>query len=179
MLHINELGKIFYEEKEMTEKLLVGVLGNRNSGKSHTWNSLFDRTVKTGKKLRKLYLNKKEYVEVFLVSGSPEERGEYVGQIISIEKPNIVLCSMQYTEDVIETIEWFVNNDYFLFIHWLNLGYKDEETIDDSLDLIPTILSYDSLLGIRNGKISVENRVQEMRDFVYGWANSRGLILSD
>lgn len=162
----------------MTERLLVGVLGNRNSGKSYTWNSLFDRRVRTGKTLRDLYLNEKEYVKVFLVSGSPEERRKYVGDIIN-RKPNIVLCSMQYTEDVIKTIKWFANNDYFLFIHWLNPGYEDEETVNDRLDLIPNILSYDSLLGIRNGKISVENRVQEMRDFVYGWANSRGLILSD
>lgn len=162
----------------MKEKLLLGVLGNRNSGKSRTWNVLFEETVKTGKYLRKLYLNKREYVEVFLVSGSPEERGKYVGDIITIKKPDIVLCSMQYTEDVSETIEHFVN-DYFLFIHWLNPGYGDGEIMDDRLDLICKILSYDSLLGIRNGKISAKNRVQEMRDFVYGWANSRGLILSD
>ena len=169
----------------MKEKLLVGVLGNRESGKSHTWNVLFRReTVKTGKHLRKLYLNEKEYVEVFLVSGSPEERRERerdvsVESITPVEKPKIVLCSMQYTKDVIETIKWFVDNDYFSFIHWLNPGYKDERTVEDRLKLIPTILSYDSLLGIRDGRISAENRIQQMRDFIYGWAKSRGLILSD
>ena len=171
----------------MKEKLLVGVLGNRESGKSHTWNVLFretegtERTVKTGKHLRNLYLNEKEYVKVFLVSGSPEERIKIgnVGSIIPAEKPKIVLCSMQYKKDVIETIKWFVDNDYFSFIHWLNPGYKDERTVEDRLKLIPTILSYDSLLGIRDGRISAENRIQQMRDFIYGWAKSRGLILSD
>ena len=56
------------------DKLLVSVIGKRNSGKSSTWNSLFGRTVKTGTKLKRLYLNETEYVNVFLVSGSPEER---------------------------------------------------------------------------------------------------------
>jgi len=163
----------------MKEKLLVGVLGNRESGKSHTWNVLFRETVKTGKKLRGLYLNEKEYVEVFLVSGSPEEREKYVESIIPDEKPKIVLCSMQYKEDVIKTIKWFADNDYFLFIHWLNPGYRDERTVEDRLKLIPIILSYDSLLGIRDGRISAENRIQQMRDFIYGWAKGRGLTLSD
>ena len=53
------------------DKLLVSVIGKRNSGKSSTWNSLFNRTVKTGIKLKRLYLNETEYVNVFLVSGSP------------------------------------------------------------------------------------------------------------
>ena len=56
------------------EKLLIAVLGNRNSGKSHTWNTLFGSTVRTGKEERRLYFNDCEYVNVFLVSGSPEER---------------------------------------------------------------------------------------------------------
>jgi hypothetical protein len=56
----------------MTDKLVVAVLGNRNAGKSLTWNELFGRTVRTGKDLRLLKLNAHEAVEVFLVSSSPE-----------------------------------------------------------------------------------------------------------
>ena len=65
-------------ETKMSENLLISVLGNRNSGKSYTWNTLFKQTVRTGTELRRLYLTDNEYVEVFLVSGSAEERKEYV-----------------------------------------------------------------------------------------------------
>lgn len=32
----------------MNSRLLIGLLGNRDSGKSHTWNELFGKTVKRG-----------------------------------------------------------------------------------------------------------------------------------
>ena len=44
----------------MNDKLIIGILGPKSSGKTYTWNSLFGRTVKTGKNLRKLFLNDKE-----------------------------------------------------------------------------------------------------------------------
>jgi ribosome biogenesis GTPase A len=40
----------------MTDRLFVGVLGNRNSGKSTTWNTLFGATVRTGQYPRILTL---------------------------------------------------------------------------------------------------------------------------
>ena len=160
----------------MKERLLVGVLGTQNSGKSYTWNTLFGRRVRTGTNLRRLYFSEYEYVEVFLISGSPEERGIYVEDIITIEKPHIVLCSMQYTPNVIETIKWFADNGYFFFIHWLNPGYSDKDKKEDHLNILKIIMEYDSLVGIRNGKTNAEERVQEMRDFIYGWAKHRGLL---
>ena len=167
----------------MPENLLVGVLGNSNSGKSYTWNTLFGRDVRTGRYMRPLYLTEveEEYVEVFLVSGSPEEREAYVGEIITVENPRIVLCSMQYNNVVIETLDWFVDNDYFLFIHWLNPGYSDDTSVPahDHQGLMDRILAEESLLGFRNGQIPPTDRVQEMRDFVYGWASSRDLLLTD
>jgi hypothetical protein len=163
----------------MSRNLLVSVLGNRNSGKSHTWNTLFNRTVNTGKRLRKLYLTDSEYVEVFLVSGSPEEKKKYVGKIITIAEPRIVLCSIQYRDSVMDTIDYFYKHDYFLFVHWLNPGHNDHDAFFDSLGLIPRLLSCESLIGIRDGKTSAESRVQEMRDFIYGWASSRHLLCRD
>jgi hypothetical protein len=160
-----------------TQNLLVVVLGNSNSGKSFTWNKLFKRRVKTGKKSRKLYLTNDEYVEVFLVSGSPEEREIDVRKIITPRnKPPIVLCSMQYQKEAVKKIKWFAKNRYFLFIHWLNPGHGDSGTVEDNLNFTEEILAYESLLGIRDGKISAKNRVQEMRDFIYGWACSRKLL---
>ena len=67
--------------------LVVTVLGHRNTGKTTTWNTLLAATVKTGKRERRLYLNSAQYVNVFLVSGSPEERDQYVGDIIKVKKP--------------------------------------------------------------------------------------------
>lgn len=159
------------------QNLLVIVLGNRESGKSFTWNRLFGHRVKTGKKLRKLYLTDDEYVDVFLVSGSPEEREVDVREIINTKsKPQIVLCSMQYRKEAIKKIRWFTRSQYFLFVHWLNPGYNDSSIVEDTLNLKEEILTSESLFGIRNGKISPRNRLIEMRDFIYGWASSRNLL---
>lgn len=117
----------------MSENLVVAVLGNRKSGKSTTWNALFQRTVRTGSEMRKLYFRKNEYVEVFLVSGSPEEQHMYVGEIIGINKPRIVLCSMQYRNDVVDSINYFTDRNHFLFVHWLNPGYSDSGYEQDYL----------------------------------------------
>ncbi|MCK4663518.1 MAG: hypothetical protein KAT68_11675 [Bacteroidales bacterium] len=164
----------------MEKKLLIGTLGVLHSGKTHTWNTLFKRVVKTGKNMRKLFLTDDEYVEVFLVSGSPGERHMYVGDIITAEKPEIILCSLQYTKEVIDTINYFIDNNYFLYIHWLNPGYTEqiEPPLFYTLGVINTLLSNDSLIGVRNAKTDVEGRVQEIRDFIYGWAKSRGLLLT-
>jgi hypothetical protein len=163
------------------KNLVVAVLGNRNSGKSSTWNELFERTVRTGSELKRLYLSNSEYVEVFLVSGSPEERGTYVGDIIGNQKPRIVLCSMQYRSDVTSTIDYFLNNGYMIYCHWLNPGFNDPNEIAsiDSLGLSTYLLSTGALVGIRNAKKDVHPRVNEIKDFIYGWANSRRLIFKE
>ena len=66
----------------MNSRLLVGLLGARDNETSHTWNELFGKTVRTGKRPRQLELLPGECVEVFLASGSFEERGEYAGNIL-------------------------------------------------------------------------------------------------
>src|SRR5690242_5861821 len=96
----------------MTENLLVAVMGHRNSGKSTTWYELFGRTVRTGKEPRDLDLGGGESVEVFVVSGSPEERKEYVGDLLNGETPRVVLCSLQYRDDVWESYRYFFERDY-------------------------------------------------------------------
>jgi len=162
------------------EKLLIAVLGNRNSGKSHTWNTLFGSTVRTGKEERRLYFNASEYVNVFLVSGSPEERETYVGDLIAEKEPRIVLCSTQYRDDVKTTYKYFVDNGFFLFVHWLNPGYSDLDVPSfDSLGLVNWLLSQQSIIGIRSGKSSADSRVEEMKEYIYGWAKFRNLVLND
>lgn len=162
------------------DKLVIVVLGNRNSGKSYTWNSLFGSTVRTGKDERRLYFNDCESVKVFLVSGSPEERDTYVGELITAEKPSIVLCSAQYTESVRSTFNYFVDKNYFLFVHWLNPGYSDLDTkYFDELGIVSWLQSQDSLIGLRSGRVSATPRVNEIKDYLYGWAKSRNLISNE
>ena len=162
------------------EKLLVSVLGNRNSGKSYTWNTLFGSTVRTGKKERRLYFNDCEYVKVFLVSGSPEERETYVGELITAEEPKIILCSTLYRESVKTTFSYFIEKVYFIFVHWLNPGYSDPDApYYDHPGLTNWLLSQQSLIGIRCGKEVAEPRVEEMREFIYGWAKPRNLVFNE
>jgi hypothetical protein len=162
----------------MKDNLLLGLLGHRNAGKSTTWYELFGYRVRTGSQIRELYLTKTEYVEVFLVSGSPEEKDTYVGDIIGNLHPRIVLCSMQYIDTVAPSLDYFLQNDYFLYVQWLNPGHHDQNNLPhaDYLGIANKILSLDSTLSVRSGKVATRNRVQEIRDYLYGWAKSRNLI---
>lgn len=138
------------------DKLLVAALGNRNSGKSRTWNTLFNDTVRTGIKLRRLYLSENEFVRVYLVSGSPEEREKYVGDLIRVKDPAIVLCSIQYHKRVIETIDYFSERDYEIYCQWLNPGYRDQNDCRqfDRLGIFDYLIGLNSTVGIRNGKVN-------------------------
>ena len=162
----------------MSDRLLVGVLGNRNSGKSHTWNTLFGGVVRRGRQPRRLELQPGECAEVFLVSGSFEERKEYAGDILNDQDCRIVLCSLQYATEVSQTLKYLFEQDFRLYVQWLNPGYSDAGPVKDNLGLVNEILSAASVMSIRDGKVDAASRVQEIREFIYGWARYRGLILS-
>jgi hypothetical protein len=154
-------------------KLAVIVLGHRRSGKSTTWNALFERTVRTGIEIRELTLTNDLTIPVFLVSGSPEERQLYVGDIISDANPRVVLCSLQYTEAGRESIQFFVDNGYRLFVQWLNPGYSDQGLMPDFLGFLPFLLYNRAVVSIRDGQQEPYERVREIRDYLIGWASSR------
>ena len=162
-----------------SDRLVVGVLGNENSGKSETWNRLFGATVRTGKYPRDLELRHGEKVKVFLVSGSPEERETYVGNILGGQDSRIVLCSMQYTKEVHETLDHFIGLEYMIYIQWLNPGYFDHEPEQEDPAITKKILEAESVFSIRDATEDgdIERRVQEIREFIYGWAKYRDLIL--
>ena len=171
-------GVIQREVRSMPNRLLVGVLGNRKAGKSHTWNTLFGRTVRRGIRPHRLTLRPGECVEVFLVSGSFEERREYAGRILRNQACRIVLCSMQYTHEVHRTLDYFITNDFYLNIQWLNPGYHDTGETWDRLGLMEQILAHDSIFAIRDGKSNARSKVAEMRQFIYSWARYRDLIIA-
>jgi hypothetical protein len=160
----------------MKGKIVIAVLGNRNSGKSTTWYELFGEKVRTGRRVRRLYLTESEFVEVFVVSGSPEERDAYVGKIIGKQSPRIVLCSVQYLRSATDTIDYFIENGYSIYVHWLNPGYSDAGQLPDSIGLLAYFLYRGATISIREGKTNPRNRVEEIRGFLYGWAKSRNLI---
>lgn len=160
-------------------RTLVGVLGNRNSGKSYTWNRLFGRAVRRGTKPHWLELRPSEWVKVFLVSGSFEERKEYAGDVLKNQECRIVLCSMQYVEGVQETLGYLIEKGFFLYVQWLNPGYRDYYVASfDPLGLVNRILANSSVLSIRTGKGDASRRVQDLREFIYGWARYRDLIVT-
>jgi hypothetical protein len=162
------------------ENLLISLLGNRDSGKSTTWNELFGRNVRTGNEIRRLYLNSNEYVEVFLISGSPEERDKYVGDIVGEKSPRIILCSMQYRHDVISTIDYFLNNNYTIYCQWINPGYSDDSNFQmfDILGVYNYLASKLSTISIQSGKSNLNSRVQLIKEHIYGWAKYKDLIHS-
>lgn len=161
------------------DRLLVAVLGNQNAGKSHTWNTLFGRDVRTGKEQRPLEVAKSTYVDVFLASGSPEERKLYVGDIIADKSARIVLCSIQYADAARQTVDYFLTNGFSLCVQWLNPGYSDPSRYPDYLGLAAYLLYQGSVVAVRDGQSDSESRVQEVREFIHGWAATRGLSYSD
>ena len=159
--------------------LVVTVLGHRNTGKSTTWNTFFGATVKTGKYERRLYLNKTQYVNVFLVSGSPEERDEYVGDIVTAEKPQIILCSTQYVANVKTTYDYFFQNGYQCFVQWLNPGFSDAAPYPDALGLLPYLLDAGATVQMRNGKIDPADRISDLKQAILGWATYHDLVRTE
>lgn len=159
----------------MADRLFVGVLGHRNAGKSKTWNTLFGRTVRTGPNARTLALYGGECAEVFLVSGSHEERGLYAGDIIGQQDCRIVLCSMQYVEEVRQTLDYVVGAGFDMHVHWLNPGWADSGETYDRLGLGPWLLGHGATLALRSGKADPIPRTEELRQAIYGWAKARSL----
>lgn len=170
----------------MADQLLIAVLGNRNSGKSMSWNKLFEynemgKTVRTGEHLRYLYLNRAQWVDdVFLINGSPQERGIAIEKIITKKlTPTIVLCSIQYVEGMKSTFEYFFNQEYDVFVQWLNPGYSDEKTIIDDPNAVNWLIGKGAVLSKRNGQKPIEDRVEEIRQQILGWATYRDLIRTE
>jgi hypothetical protein len=114
--------------------------------------------------------------DVFLLSGSPQERKLGVDEILKGARPAIVLCSIQYTADGLDTIRFFHQHGYSAFIHWLNPGWSDSSSYQDSLCLVETVLASQSMIGVRDGREAIDSRVEEMRQLIHGWAGARGLL---
>ena len=156
--------------EEINRKLLVGILGHYHSGKTTTWNTLFDKTVRTGKYERLLHIDNAS-MKVFLVNGAPLERKAELKKILPAYDPDIVLCSFLYHKNVKQNFDYFIKKGYHLYIQWLNPGYSDE--YDASLfyqyGIIDYLLNCGAEVSVQNGKNDAAARVELIRNYLYGW----------
>jgi hypothetical protein len=188
----------------MTDRLFGAVIGERNAGKSTTWNTLFGRTVKTGKKARRFDVCPKESVDVrlisasneekhrnlsevidpsqtdvFIISGSNEEKKRYAQKVLDNVDCRIILCSVQYVEEAFErTWEYVFSEHFSIYAQWLNPGHQGTET-SDRLGLVDRLLAQNAVVSIRDGREDdgrLHSRVEEIRQFIHGWSAARGLL---
>lgn len=186
----------------MSDRLFVAVIGERNAGKSTTWNTLFGRTVNTGKKARSLNVDQVDSVDVrlisgsneekhrnlsevltqldvFVISGSNEEKKRYAQKVLENVDCRIVLCSVQYVEEAFErTWDYVFSEGFSIYAQWLNPGHQGEETWD-RLGLVNRLLANNAVVSIRDGgenNARLHTRVEEIRQYIHGWAAARGLL---
>lgn len=165
------------------KKLAVISLGKRNSGKSSTWYEIFGRVIRTGwKKLSftkdeiTLFVKNSSFEEtgteidedIFIRNASFEEYGDEIIDYFSEKKlPNVIFCAVQYVEHGIQTINWFKEHDYYLYIQWLNPGYSDSCEYSDFLEFEKQFGNY----GIFIKKTGKEKKLRatEIKEFVFFW----------
>lgn len=124
--------------------------------------------------MRDLALTDERRVPVFLVNGSPEERGIPLRKLV-VGKPRIVLCSLQYTLRARDSFDWLIESGYTLFVQWLNPGHSDSSDYADRLGFGDYLLHEGATLSVRDGRTQSDGRVREIRDFVTGWTSGRRL----
>ena len=134
------------------QKIAVIALGKRDAGKSNTWYEIFGRKIRSG--IKRIPLNGSDltirvkngsfeetddevetYFDLLLINASREESGKEFEDHLDIDNlPFIVFCSVQYVTAGIQTIDWFRDHGYFLYIQWINPGYR-HPLYDDFLGL--------------------------------------------
>ncbi len=163
----------------MSDRLFVAVIGEPKAGKSTTWNTLFGRKVKTSGLPRLLEINSRESAEVFLVSGSNEERRQYAQKILKNINCRIVLCSVQYTEEAFDrTWSYVFAEGFAIYAQWLNPGHSGAQTWD-RLGLANILCSKGAVFSVRDGRAGtrmLNSRIEEIRQFIHGWAAARHLL---
>jgi hypothetical protein len=114
-----------------------------------------------------------DYLDVLLRNASFEEWGDDVEDYFDESNlPNIVLCSVQYIEKGMHTIQWFKDHGYHLYIQWLNPGFRDEEEYSDTLGFEKEFKAHGEFTKW-SGKEKSE-RVATIRQFLYTWVFNVG-----
>ncbi|MCH8903147.1 MAG: hypothetical protein IIA45_04460 [Bacteroidetes bacterium] len=162
----------------MHKRLLVSVLGYPNSGKSETWTNLFGSRQRTSTRERWLQLRGNTWIKVFLVNGSFEETGNSPDDVIPNDLPAIVLCSVQYHPNAMNTFNWFLEKEYEVFTQWINPSYRARTNYTDELNIISQLQAANrTSIAQRIGNSSnLNSRVNEVRNFLSGWVDGAGLV---
>ena len=155
------------------KKLFIGLLGEPNSGKTTTWNTLFNGKTKTGIHERGLKLFHLMWEDVFLINGSPEETNIPLVDRLGVLSPRILLSSLQYIDQVQASLSYIYKNYDDIFIMWLNPGFQSE-LIDDTnsdvgLNLMSELITKGATVCMRDGSKANIN-AQEIRAYIQGWA---------
>lgn len=90
----------------------------------------------------------------------------------------IVLCSVQYVDEGRTTFEYAFNNGFDVYVQWLNPGYNQATAYFDKLGFSDQLLAAGATLSVRSGNRSALSRVREIREHIFGWAKTRGLIVN-
>lgn len=72
-------------------------------------------------------------------------------------------------------LEPLVDNQFDIFVQWLNPGHSDTGESYDRLGLLPWLIGHEASISMRDGKELPKNRTEELRQFIYGWAKARSL----
>lgn len=163
----------------MKDVLFVAVVGEQNAGKSETWNTLFDGIVRSSAKPHSLEVATGEFAEVLLISGSHKERDLFAKKTLKNLPCRIVLCSVQYEEDEFRrTWNYVFDQGFRIYAQWLNPGHTGREYFD-RLGLMSRLVAHNAVVSKRDGtdsKYRLLQRVEEIRQFIHGWAAARSLL---
>jgi len=87
---------------------------------------------------------------------------------------------MQYVEEVSDTINYVTEEDFWMYVQWLNPGYHDlDQQYSDYLGIANRLLyNNGAAMAVRSGKDNPRSRVREIKEFIYGWARYRNLIVA-
>ena len=160
----------------MTRKLAIVVLGERDAGKSTTWNDLFSATVRTGQYVRGLTIKEKWKVDnVFLVSGSLQEREKHPTEVITDKIHEILLISVQYIAGARDTLRFLIENKYEIHCHWINPGHDVDRAYFDYLGLSQEYLHSSVTITMLSSK-NLDDRIFRIQEVILGWALLNGKL---
>lgn len=119
------------------DKIAFVIMGHRHSGKSTTWYELFGKKVNKGWK--KLFFNLHDFAWTYVLSASSEEKGVPLRNRVGKERPQILLCSIQYTLKGYDSFNFLIEEGYTIRCIWLNPGFNDDNSKPsfDHLGIIP------------------------------------------
>jgi len=102
----------------------------------------------------------------------------YAGDVLDDTDCRIVLCSVQWFEEAKSTWGNIFSKGFGIYAQWLNPGNDGEEHWD-RLGLVNSLLYHNTVVSIRDGRTGTDrlsSRVEEILEYIIGWAAAGGLV---